>query len=690
MNVGEYQLWDDTVVPHTVKRFSDDQLGEFLITMQESATPSTDRRSFSRPGGDETLQRRRSVRLRDMRRVLSMVAAVVLFPGILAGATACSSPASFTASQGLREPVARDEGYEVTVPALWADDKAGTSGTEPARIWATKNGSALFTIDLADIKAQGAGAQWTAASAAAAAVGSMISGVNPGRVDVDFGVSGPIDGPSAGGILTVGVVAALLDAPIRGDMTMTGTISPDGSIGPVGGITLKLQAAAEQGYRTVLLPMANMSLRNPDTNEVESADVVGKRMGLEVRSVGNVQEAFALFTDDRFAYPSTSPFVLPPAVQELSARQVKQLLTLLDDEAAALPANQATEAVNSLLNQAASAAESGEVATAYGIGMQGMNIAVRERASANAQAQFAASGLTGATTWLTDWLARSTASNSAALAEGIQLGDAMGYEQQLTLPNALSWLTYNDAILRSVQQQLDGAVLDAARIDRYARILADVDTAINVYYPNQLAIVQAAPAQPSAGAGPVAAYLSDYTTFLVTAGRAQQEYVQQVVMRGQDPAELARENDLGLLLPVVLNLSVAAAAIPSSKDALSDELLQATVAVTYYIATTSLIAAVQNFGVDQFGIGADPSAVQQPEVLVASMSTAKQAVDQVAALLGQRGLDASLPVWAAAYGTGAAEALAGSPEATAAQVLALNELYFDAITVFMLQSGPVK
>ena len=599
-----------------------------------------------------------------MRRTLCVAATVFLCSGLLAGASACSSPASFTASQDLREPVARDNGYEITVPALWADDGAGTSGTEPARIWATKDGSSLFTIDLADIKAQGAGAQWTATSAAAAAVGSMISGVNSGRVDVDFGVSGPIDGPSAGGILTVGVVAALLGAPIRGDMTMTGTISTDGSIGPVGGVGLKLQAAADQGYRTVLLPMANMNLRNPDTNAVESADEVGKRLGLEVRSVGNVHE--------------------------LSTRQVTALLALLADEAVALPANQETDAVNGLLARAAAAAESGQVATAYGIGMEGLTMAARERASADAQVQLAASGVTSAASWLTDWLDRSTASNSAALAQGVQLGDAMGYEQQLTLPNALSWLAYNDSILQSVQQQLDAGALDAVGIDRYARILADVDTAINVFYPNQLAIIQAAPAQPSPGAGPVAAYLADYTTFLARAGTAQQDYVQQVVMRGQDPAELARQNDVGLLLPVVLNLSSAAAAIPSSRDSLSDELLQATVAVTYYIATTSLIAAVQSFGVDQFGIGADATTAQQPEVLVASMSTAKKAVDQVAALLAQRGLDASLPVWAAAYGTGAAESLAGTPEATATQVLALNELYFDAITVFMLQSGPVQ
>ncbi|MFM7145670.1 MAG: hypothetical protein ACKOW5_04970, partial [Actinomycetales bacterium] len=377
-------------------------------------------------------------------------------------------------------------------------------------------------------------------------------------------------------------------------------------------------------------------------------------------------------------------------VEELAARQTEELLALLDDQGTPLPANEQTDAMRGLLAQATAAAKSGQLATAYGIGMLGLNLANRERASAEAQAQVAASGVAGAATWLTDWVQRSSGANAAALTQGIQLGNGMGYEQQMTLPNALTWLVYNDAILASVRQQIDGGGLDAERIDRYARILADVDAAIDVYAPNQLAIVLASPAQPIAGEGQVATYLSSYTTFLVRAGQAQQDYVQQVVMRGQDPVAIARENDVGMLLPVVLNLGAAAAAIPTSTDSLSDELLQATVAVTYYVATTSLIAAVQTFGIDQTGIGAEPTTVEQPEVLVASVTTSKNAVDQVAALLGQRGLDASLPVWGAEYGAGAAEALAGTPEAAAAQVLALNELYFDAITVFMLQSGPIQ
>ena len=43
---------------------------------------------------------------------------------------------------------------------------------------------------------------------------------------------------------------------------MTGTISPDGSIGPVGLIPFKLKAAAEAGFETVLLPAALTTMLN--------------------------------------------------------------------------------------------------------------------------------------------------------------------------------------------------------------------------------------------------------------------------------------------------------------------------------------------------------------------------------------------------------------------------------------------
>jgi len=433
-----------------------------------------------------------------------------------------------------------------------------------------------------------------------------------------------------------------------------------------------------------------MSVGNRDTNVAESAVAMGQRLGLEVVPVGNVQRAFSLFTDNKFAYPAAPTFVLPASVQQVAQTQTNDRLTLVGDRLAQLPLGQPVAPIVDLLAIAQDAARGGDAATAYGVGMQALNMANREVASVTAQTEIDRTGTAGATKWLNSWVQDAQARNEKRLAEGTKLGASLGYEQQMTLPNALSWLVYNAAILQAVQDQLDAGPLDEARIDRFARVLADVDGALDVYYPNQLAIIQAAPARPSPGNEVMATYLAEYTTFLVRAGQAQQNYMQQVIMRGQDPAALVQQNDVGLLLPTVLNLSSSVSAIPLAPDSITDELRQATTAITYYIATTSLIAAIQDFGMDQFGIGADPTQVSQPEVMQASVTTAKLAVDEVSALLGQRGLDASLPKWAADYGTAAVDALNDTPQLAAAKVLALNELYFDAITVFMLQSGPVQ
>jgi hypothetical protein len=65
---------------------------------------------------------------------------------------------------------------------------------------------------------------------------------------------GYIDGPSAGGLMTVAVLSAVLDQPLLPGVTMTGTINPDGTIGQVGGVYYKLLAAKRAGMKKVLIP----------------------------------------------------------------------------------------------------------------------------------------------------------------------------------------------------------------------------------------------------------------------------------------------------------------------------------------------------------------------------------------------------------------------------------------------------
>jgi len=63
-----------------------------------------------------------------------------------------------------------------------------------------------------------------------------------------------IGGPSAGGAMTIATIAALLGMHINESVVMTGMINPDGTIGAVGGIKEKVDAAAKINASTFLVP----------------------------------------------------------------------------------------------------------------------------------------------------------------------------------------------------------------------------------------------------------------------------------------------------------------------------------------------------------------------------------------------------------------------------------------------------
>lgn len=67
----------------------------------------------------------------------------------------------------------------------------------------------------------------------------------------------PKDGPSAGITLTTALVSLLTGTPIRNDIAMTGEVTLQGRVLPVGGIREKCLAALNLGITNVIIPMAN-------------------------------------------------------------------------------------------------------------------------------------------------------------------------------------------------------------------------------------------------------------------------------------------------------------------------------------------------------------------------------------------------------------------------------------------------
>ncbi|MEM4461137.1 MAG: S16 family serine protease [Nanopusillaceae archaeon] len=119
-----------------------------------------------------------------------------------------------------------------------------------------------------------------------------------------------VGGPSAGAALTIATIAAIQGKEIKKDVSITGTINPDGTIGPVGGIIPKANALKNAGIKIFLVPAGQGTQVNyVPYEECEKVGRftfcrityrkevvnVGKSVGIEIVEVNNIKEALKYF-----------------------------------------------------------------------------------------------------------------------------------------------------------------------------------------------------------------------------------------------------------------------------------------------------------------------------------------------------------------------------------------------------------
>ncbi|MEM3341073.1 MAG: ATP-dependent protease LonB [Thermoplasmata archaeon] len=71
------------------------------------------------------------------------------------------------------------------------------------------------------------------------------------------GSVGGVEGDSASISVATAVISALEEVPVDQSVAMTGSLSVRGQVLPVGGVTAKIEAAAEAGLKKVIIPKAN-------------------------------------------------------------------------------------------------------------------------------------------------------------------------------------------------------------------------------------------------------------------------------------------------------------------------------------------------------------------------------------------------------------------------------------------------
>ncbi len=80
---------------------------------------------------------------------------------------------------------------------------------------------------------------------------------------------GKVDGPSAGAGIFLVIVSSIQKKPIRQDIAITGEISIQGSVKPVGGIYEKIYAAKQAGIKKILIPEKNLKDIPSGVNGIE-------------------------------------------------------------------------------------------------------------------------------------------------------------------------------------------------------------------------------------------------------------------------------------------------------------------------------------------------------------------------------------------------------------------------------------
>jgi len=193
-----------------------------------------------------------------------------------------------------------------------------------------------------------AGTDTEATARIAFLVATYLANVNPYSVDayISFNTSSlMIEGPSAGVAMTVAILASLRGDHIKRDVIATGMVNPDGTVGPVGGLLAKLEAAARSGAKYFLIPMGQ---RYTYTIKVVQKQVgpititkeervpvdlykVGKSLGVKVVEVSTIREAYKYFTGIELPFNTTTIPSLLPCLERLLMNSTQHYIKVAFD-----------------------------------------------------------------------------------------------------------------------------------------------------------------------------------------------------------------------------------------------------------------------------------------------------------------------------------------------------------------------
>lgn len=259
-------------------------------------------------------------------------AGALAFSLVLAfGALAPSLASAQDASDGDGANLRLSDPVTVNAAAVAQTEEGLVGSVATISISVASNGSGhvfMDTVPLTQVDMQGS-------ARLAVKIAGRVTGLAVEEHDFFFVVrsgSTIIGGPSAGGIMTAGTIAALKGWAVNRSIMMTGTINPDGSIGPVGGVPEKAKAAADVGATLFLFP-EGQETAVLGGRVVQMSEYCRDELAITCAPVRDAEEATRIVTGHEFVTPEIEgdvtndeyQAVLAPLAQDARARAESRL-----------------------------------------------------------------------------------------------------------------------------------------------------------------------------------------------------------------------------------------------------------------------------------------------------------------------------------------------------------------------------
>ncbi len=155
-----------------------------------------------------------------------------------------------------------------------------------------------------------------------------------------------IGGPSAGSAIAVVTMSALSNKSIKRGVAMSGTINPDGTIGPVGSIVKKAEVVHELGFDVFVVP-PHQGVYDDSLNQLNLSDYARENWNLSIIEAEDVEYAFELATGFRIERPKAN-----------YSDVVNEVYTVIIESMAWQLRNQTSELLDDLKNESDAASMS--------------------------------------------------------------------------------------------------------------------------------------------------------------------------------------------------------------------------------------------------------------------------------------------------------------------------------------------